>query len=512
MSSGPANAARPWILWVFLLLLLGAAIRLPGLSKPLLEGAAGKQTHVAMVARNLFRGHATFSRPRVDDVGKPGYFVKELPVVPALAALAYEALGRVDERVLRAIGIASWLAAAALLLALTRPALGPIAAWLAGAWLLLAPMGIVYSRSAMNDAPAVAGALLALWAVVRWRAVPTTGSAIAVGGLVAWAFLLKPHSAFWLGPAAAAIVLDRHVEAAPRPSPGRIAAVVAAAVAGLALASLWYLHAAAIHRTHPVPGATVAEGWVDPELLLRPDLYLEIGRQVLSMVFTPLGALVAGWRLVSGPAFSRIERAFLWWGAGSLLQALVFAPRMFDALSRGTEYYQLPLVATAAVLVGRGLQMLLERAREGHRALRAACAVLLVALAGGALVQARAATRTPLRYERILGDCAAVRAVTRPTDELVVLADRAGTILYYCARRGITFSLGGAVHETIRERGGASRVEIARALGGATHLYVPFPELDGDGEIWGAIGAQWREVPLDGSEARLFARPTGAGG
>lgn len=508
MSLGPENAARAWILWVFVLLLLGAALRLPGLSAPLLEGAAGKQTHLAMVARNLFRGRATLARPRVDDVGRPGYFVKELPVVPGLAALAYRGLGRVDERVLRGLAIASWLGAAVVLMALLRPALGPAAAGLAGAWFLLSPMGIVYSRAAMNDAPAVAGALLALAAVGRWRARPRPGAAILVGGLVGFAFLLKPHTAFWLGPAAAALVVDDSAPDGPRPSFGRITTVVAAAGAGLALASLWYLHAATVHRTHPVPGATVAEGWVDPGLLARPALYLEIARQAFFMVFTPVGALLAAWRLAFGPALRRIERALLWWGAGSLLQGLVFAPRMFDQLSRGTEYYQLPLVATAAVLIGVGSRMLLDRARAAGAGLRAASAAILVALVAGALAQAQAAIRTPARYERIVADCARVAAATRPTDEIVVLADRAGTILYYCDRRGITFSLGGAVHETIRERGGATRVEIARALGNATHLYVPFPELDVEGEIVRMVSASWDEIPLEGSTARLFARPT----
>lgn len=508
MSPGPANAARAWILWVFVLLLLGAALRMPGISAPLLEGAAGKQTHVAMVARNLFRGRATLARPRVDDVGKPGYFVKELPVVPALAALAYRALGRVDERVLRGLAIASWLGATVVLMALVRPSLGAAGAWLAGAWFLLSPMGLVYSRAAMNDAPAVAGALLALGAVARWRARPTPGAALLVGGLVGVAFLLKPHAAFWLGPASAALVFDTSADEGARPSPGRIAAVAAAAGVGLSLAALWYLHAAAIHRTHPVPGTTVAEGWVDPGLLLRPALYLEIGRQALLMVFTPVGALLAAWRLARGPALRRIERALLWWGAGSLLQGLVFAPRMFDELSRGTEYYQLPLVATSAALIGVGARMLLDRTRSAGRGLRAASAAILLALVSGALAQAHAAIRTPARYERIVADCAKVTAATRPTDEIVVLADRAGTVLYYCDRRGLTFSLGDAVHETIRERGGATRVEIARALGRATHLYIPFPELDASGEILRAVSGSWNEIPLDDSAARLFARPT----
>lgn len=507
MAHSPASAGRHWMVGLALVLLVGGAIRLPGLSEPLLEGAAGKQTHTAMAARNFYRGHATLARPRVDDVGKPGYFVKELPVLPALGAAAYGALGRVDERVLRGMGLLAWLGATLLLAGLLRESLGDRGALLAGLWFQISPMGIVYSRAAMNDSLAVLAALGALAAISAWRQSPGSRRVLISGLLVGLAFLLKPHTALWLGPAAAVTVLASGGPAdAGRPGAGRILGICLTAAAALGLASLWYMHAAAIHRIHPVPGATVAEGWVAPELLARPELYLEIGRQTLSMVFTPLGALVAAFGIAYGPRLRLVEWALVAWGGGVLLQGLVFAPRMFDELSRGTEYYQLPLVPCAAWLIGRGLDQLARRAWARPAVALGGAALLL---AGGAALEASRAARPPARYDSLISDCTAVRAVTEPGDELLVLADRGGTVLYYCDRKGQTFTIASAVNPTIADRSEkASAYDISTALRGARYVYVPFPQLLGDDpELLRGLASEWREVPLHGSEARLFARP-----
>ena len=81
--TGPRRAAG-----LAAVLALGLAVRLPTLDAPLLEGAAGKQAHTEMVARNLLRGRSTLVRPIIDDIGKPGYFVKEMPAFAAIAAAA----------------------------------------------------------------------------------------------------------------------------------------------------------------------------------------------------------------------------------------------------------------------------------------------------------------------------------------------------------------------------------------------------------------------------------------
>ena len=95
---------------------------------------------------------------------------------------------------------------------------------------------------------------------------------------------------------------------------------------------------------------------------------------------------------------------------------------------------------------------------------------------------------------------------------MVVLADRGGTVLYYCDRRGRTFSLAGAVSATIAETGAkASPIDLSRAFSGAGFLYVPFPELITGRETFvDTLGRNWTPVELPGSDALLFERSRGA--
>lgn len=488
----------------------GLLAHLPLLDEPLLEGAAGKQTHTAMIARNFHRGRATFARPVVDDLGTPGYFVKELPVVPALAAALYDVTGGVDESLGRLVSLVAWLAGVPLVVVLlgrARPAPAPL---VGAVWWIAAPLAFVYARAFMSDGPMVTASLAALLALFRWRERPSGGRAVACGVLVATALLLKPHAVFWLGTALPVVLRAAGDERAEPAAAGR-RTLGAALAAGVLVAAAWYGHAALVHRAHPAPGATGLRGWFDAPTLLDPELYGEILRQLVFMVLTPLGALVvlAG-TLLARRGWHRVERALLAWGAGVLLQCLVFDTRMFDEFARGSEYYQLAMVPVAAMLLARSASVLLARVSQAKPALRAGlAATLVVLLCAGSAREVRAALELPERYERILPDCVFVRALSAPEDELFVLADRGGTILYYCDRRGTTFVPARAVRRVFaRPDNVVGARQLADALDRSELVYVPFPELLGERSSWLAhFDENWQRVPTPRSEMRLYRRP-----
>jgi hypothetical protein len=497
-----------WLLSVAMIA-LGLLVRAPGLLDPLLEGAAGKQTHQAMVARNLYRGRSTWSRPIVDDVGHPGYFVKELPVVPGLVALAYWAVGGVHEWLGRLISAAFWLAATPLLLGLARRSGSDgIGGAVAGAWYVVAPLGIVYSRAFMNDAAAVALSIATLDAALAWRTRPGVGRAAGAGALFAASLLLKLHAIFWLGPALAAVSIGREpssmspsassAESARRPRPGALLVALLCLAAGAVGAAAWYAHAAAVHRQFPVPGASVPHGWVNPALWSRPDLYAAIARQDVTMVLTPLGALLALAGACTGGRLALAERALAAWWLGVLLQCVVFAPRVFDDLSRGTEYYQLAAVPAAAIFIGRGFAAACAAlAGLGRRAPAVGGAVMAAVLSAGAALATAGALAAPARYSGLLRDCDAVKRLTDPSGEMVVIADRGGTVLYYCDRRGSTFlPASSARPEALGEDAAAGSDDLRSSLGGARYLYVPFPDvLDGADGLKAYLEREWHRVP-----------------
>jgi hypothetical protein len=513
MAALPGSSREPWRLLSVALIAFGVLVRTPGFFDPLLEGAAGKQTHQAMVARNLYRGRSTWSRPIVDDVGRPGYFVKELPVIPGLVALTYSAVGGVHEWIGRLVSAVFWVGATPLLLGLVRRSGGgAIVGAAAGAWYAIAPLGVVYSRAFMNDAAAVALSIAALNAALAWRARPGAGLAVGTGALFAVSLLLKLHAFFWLAPALAAALVAREpsvgatesssAEGTSRPPGGALLVALLCLAAGAAAAAGWYEHAAAVHRQFPVPGATVPEGWVNPALWRRLDLYATIARQQVAMVLTPVGALLALDGAWTRPRLALAERALAAWWLGVLLQCVVFAPRVFDDLARGTEYYQLAAVPAAAVFIGRGFAAACAAVRGlGRRAPAIAGALLAAALCAGAALATAPALAIPARYSELLSNCEAVKRLTDPSGEMVVIADRGGTVLYYCDRRGSTFlPASSARPEALGDDATAGRDELRSSLGGARYLYVPFPDvLDGADGLKAYIEREWHRVAGSGA-------------
>ena len=503
-----------WQVRLSVVLLLGLAVRLPGLAEPLFEGAAGKQTHTAMVARNLQRGRASWLRPMVDDVGRPGYFVKELPLVAGLAAVVHGFTGAPLGAVGRSIGAVAWLIGAILLFSLVRRDRSPRVAALAALWFVLAPAAIAYSRSFMTDPSMVTACLGALLLASAWRDHPSSGRAAATGAAASLALLLKPHAIFWLVPALATAIAGRSDlragEAPPdtgvSPTPRDHVLLVACLAGGLGVAGLWYAHAASIHRSYPVPGAMVTAGWVDAALWRSPDLYLRIARQILDIVFTPAGwalALAAVWPGRAG--FGRTERALLAWGAGVILQSVVLGTRMFDDAARGTEYYQLPAVATAALLVARGADRIAAFAARGVTGARDAIAPVLLLVAGAlAWRETRRIETPPEAYASLPAQCERVRALTHPDDALLVLSDRAGTVLWTCDRRGTTLTpataMGTAAAST---RFAAAPDALWRTLESADHVFLPFPDL-APASLREFLDREWQRDP--GEEILLYER------
>lgn len=503
-ATPPRARLGPLVLGI---VVVGAIAHATILGAPLLEGAAGKQTHTAMIARNLYLGRSTLARPIVDDLGAPGYFVKEIPALPAAAALLYGINGGVDEALGRLLSVSAWLAGVPILVALLRRRGEPAELLLAAAWWIVAPLGFVYGRAFMSDAAMVTASLAALLALVRWREQPGDARAGVVAIVVAIALLLKPHAVFWLGPAALVVLAGRDAAAPARPARVTVVRLAIAAGIGAAVAAAWYLHAASVHRAYPAAGTTRLDGWFDLPSLLDPALYAEIARQLVWMAFTPLGVLLAiAGVVLRRRSWSLAERALLAWGAGVLAQCLVFNTRMFDEHARGTEYYQLAMVPVAAMLLGRGLAAVLARLAARAHAVRTAIAtMILLLLVAGAVREIRAALVLPERYARILSDCATVREITQPRDELFVLADRGGTILYYCDRRGTTFVPARAVGKVFaRADNVVGARQLADALDGSDYVYVPFPELLGDDSRWLAMfDESYARIPTPGS-MRLY--------
>ena len=102
--------------------------------------------------------------------------------------------------------------------------------------------------------------------------------------------------------------------------------------------------------------------------------------------------------------------------------------------------------------------------------------------------------------------------MTTPRDELFVLADRGGTILYACDRRGRTFVPARTVSRVFAHADNVvGAAQLSAALERADFVYIPFPELLGDDSRWLAMFDQsFERIPTPGSDMRLYRRRSGA--
>ena len=110
----------------------------------------------------------------------------------------------------------------------------------------------------------------------------------------------------------------------------------------------------------------------------------------------------------------------------------------------------------------------------------------------------------PEAYASLPAQCERVRALTHPDDALLVLSDRAGTVLWTCDRRGTTLTpataMGTAAAST---RFAAAPDALWRTLESADHVFLPFPDL-APASLREFLDREWQRDP--GEEILLYER------
>lgn len=459
----PARArdASGWGWWIAAALLV--ALRLPHLTGPLDDPHSWRQADTARYSLEFARHGIDLAHPAVCWLGAHRTLIFEFPLPEAISALAQRGFGT-GEHWDRIVGLAFFLVATFYLHAIVRVVANGRTAWLATlAWLAF-PLGQFYSRAAVVDLAATAGAHALLFHAAR---VAQGGSRWhvaggALGGALA-AMIKAPYLLPILGPLA----------------------LVALGVSGM---SAWVGFALAMLVTFTA--FRLWRGWVDvvnaraPDWNFLPGYYkevnplwwyfgevkqrfevaawLKVARRLLTEVATPPGvvmAFAAPLAAIRGAAQRFGARAFgVAWAAGTLLYLLVFFP-----LNVIHNYYQIPFLAPAALLVALGFEVMWERARL------VAAVVMLLFLFMAATGPSR------LGYYRV--DWLRVEAgrmIDRavPKDALVVACDHASgysdpRLLHRADRFGWSLAIPDLTPE---------RVEKLRSLGATSIAIVTSPE------------------------------------
>lgn len=412
-----------------LLLLATFALRAWKADQPIVENYVGRQIPTAMAARNLDRGSG-FLRPTLDTGPFPNLFLVEPPVFALLAVGLQRASGLPLEpsgRLVSALGVAlgAWG-----LFGLAQRREGGAVALIAVVSFALFPVTIRYGRAFQPDA-LMLGLLLAglrCWDDHEHGEGP--GWLVAGWTLLALGLSLKVVSAYVLIPLLLVIVRPR--------TPWK----VALAVATLAPALLWYVHAWSILAGEAGSRASAENAaiWgrvLVPTALFNPGMWFNLVRSLTLKAFTPLGTLLAAWGFTRG-----VDRLWRVWGVSASLAMLALAGKLHH------EYYWLALAPLAALGMGKGLVDLAGRGVWGRSG------AVLAATGFAALSAALSASTwtTPPEWAALPEAAEAIGRHT-PADALVVAPE---ALLYAADRRGCRLETGaGPARRAVSEWGGS---------------------------------------------------------
>ena len=422
---------------VLLLLAVTAAIRLPGITRPLLGHFATKNVTYAMNARNWALGRASFWHPAMDCMagGDRGWHLLELPVTAYAAGTAWAALGGSLEVWGRVTSLLFSMGAVGLMFALVQRWHGRAAAWGASLTLALSPSAIIFGQSFMLEMPLVFFSLASFYCLDRWAS--TTQRRWLLLAILSFALLLVTKIYMLALALPLCVLVWQRLSAAGRAREWSAwGTFLVGGITAMAPALLWYAHvwqvatpeqATAARVFYSIRQSATVHHWPHP-LLSSPDFYRRLLDDLSGWMLTPLGLSLA----LAGLWNSAWRRHIAWLAAAAILVAAL--PSKFYELA----YYDLAILPVFCVLAGLGWEIICERVKPGRIGI---AMLLLVAMAFSARYAARPAFITPVEDRQVLAAAEALQARAAPGEPVATLHGAASDLLYYCDRPGWAFSV-----------------------------------------------------------------------
>lgn len=452
-QDSPSLSASPR--WIAGVVALVVAVRLIGVTQPLVGTFATKHCVYAMIARNWAEGSAPFWQPTLDQLAPGGteraWHLMEWPASAFVAACGYRWFGGDLDLWGRGVSIFCMAAATLLSYLLARRWYGEHAARATSLVVGFAPVGIIYGRGFMLEPSLVALSFLTMYAFDTWQTKRSKTwliiSALALSVAVLtkiYMLLLVPALAIWRRPA-------------PTTRRQYLIAAFTFLFALFPTASWYYW----VHTVSPTAGPAAeyhpesrsAIHGVPHPLLAQSSYYVGIAKNLATVALPPLGLLLAVVALRD-----RRSRVLWPWLASSLV-LLFLLPLKFHV----ADYYYLNLLPVAAMLIGLGWQAVAEQFRPTPKltAFLIACNLVLVAR------YTIGPTWRPQAEDRYVTEAATeLQKIAASNEPVATVHGSTLDLLYYCDRRGWAFD---AADEGLPER-----FRLAQARG-AKRLVIVHP-------------------------------------
>jgi len=450
---------------LFLIVVLAVILRLYRINAPLLDHHSYRQTHDAMVARNLFREKFNIFHPKYDDGGPTWRRAGgEFPLFPLLVALGYRVFG-VREAIGRLINLLFSLGCIYVLYLLARQYFGNRVGLFAGLFFAISPLGIYYSRTFQRYGLVLFCLICLLYFYSRWLKEEKWHFFLLAVIFANLSFLTHPPTMYiGLG-----LVYLAYLKYKMRGFLEWRLWLFALLV--LTPSILWISY---FIRAFGGGGFTMSEKrwgelgyyfmWVNKDFFLK-TMFLILGKYVL----TPIGYLL----FIPGLFMkdrSEGAKMFHFWLLGIYIHFALDAYHSFIVVH---DYYYFQVVPVASVFIGKTLTSLWEgdfgvkKFNPAHFR-RAIVILLFLTLIGGRIATQRL---YKLKWD-VYRAAKAVGQLTQKND-VIISASGGPELLYYADRRGWQSSS----YPIIGSKRGEEAVEYLREKG-ADYLVNMFSKLD----------------------------------
>lgn len=396
--------------WFWIILLAGIALRLYGITSPLLDNQAWRQTDTASMAVNFLQ-HGFFPPfPQLNYDGPPPNYVElEFPLVPLITAFLWQIFGQSDI-VARCVVIAFSAVTFGFVYLLAKELYDQTSGLLAMVFFALNPLAIYIGRAVMPDSAMLCLMTASAYFIVRWAKNNQNRDLLLSAGTFALAGLAK-LPALMLGAPLMVPFWQKYKFTVWRQKLLWLFLVI-----GLIPVFVYY------YLAHVWAGHSVNQfvsGIVSSQLNTNLFGFAYLRLAVRKMITLPLIFLAVGGLFLRK---SQIGNMFLWVWTGLLfIYAISIGARI------QLNYYLLPLVPLLSILAGATLGRFWSNiiAIIGSLVIFAVCANL-------AFVALRDYYVVDYSY---LQQAKLIEKYTRPND-LLVLDDAPPMTFYYSDRKG----------------------------------------------------------------------------
>jgi 4-amino-4-deoxy-L-arabinose transferase-like glycosyltransferase len=335
--------------WPLIFIVSAVLLRLIGIDQPILEGAITRQIQTADITYNLFQNGFNFLHPQISLLPEPRYFILEPPIYNTVVAVLYKIFG-VHEELGRLVSIFAFAGTAYFIFIIASRHINKSVAQAAVFVFSFSPLSIIYTRGFQPDTLALFFLTALVFYVSKWfdGEEKAFWPALIFGLLT---FLSKQTYMFIL---ISFLIMGLLIKGKQILSEKRVYIfTILTAIPSI----VWSFHSRKISELFPnnfYAGNFDFSNWIYLPTFLNYEFYKAIFFWLSGLILTPVGftLFLIGLFIKTKPKGDILLKA---WLTGVIIFDLIFHQHAYTH-----EYYHLPLLPVASIIIGKAWWFLFE--------------------------------------------------------------------------------------------------------------------------------------------------------